>query len=440
MAEGSKMSEVIRKTISFCPYCFEKIPAEVMEINNKIFLRKNCPSHGEFKLLLSNHPDYYKQLHKVYFSFIKKTYPQRDYLVNITSRCNLNCPICLANSNERKLKDYPLSELRRFLKGKRNYKIGLMGAEPTMRKDLSEIIKLICDSGNIAELHTNGIKIADFNYLKKLKEAGLKEVHFQFDGFDDEVYQKIRGQKLLDIKLKALENLKRLGLSVDLKVTIVKGINEKEMAQILKFALKNSYIKEVFYLGCRNLGRARKLSSDAFYMPDELIDCLQEQAPELIKREHILKFQKLYYLFLSLFSVRKCFYNQHYLIVRENGSSYPISEIFDLDRINRKIEDLIKGKNFSRFQIMTKFIPEVFNGKNLKYLLQFLKLCKLLKWGFDISEISKKFLLLGFISACDSFSYDEEVAKNCGKGAISLELGIQDMGALDNVMREKFDL
>ena len=70
--------------------------------------------------------------------------------------------------------------------------------------------------------------------------CSLYVVHLQFDGFDDEVYQKIRGQKLLDIKFQALNNLKKLGLSVDLKVTVVKGVNEKEMSKILKFALNKT--------------------------------------------------------------------------------------------------------------------------------------------------------------------------------------------------------
>lgn len=434
------MNEVIRRTRSFCPRCLRDIGAEIVEFDNKVFLNKECPRHGNFKLLISNHPDYYRQLVRVYFSLIKESLPQRDYLINITSKCNLNCSICLANSNVRELQDYPLSELAEFLQSKRNYKIGLMGAEPTMRKDLVQIIKLIHDSGNIPELHTNGIKIADFKYLKQLKDAGLKEVHLQFDGFDDNIYLEIRGERLLEIKLRALDNLEKLGLSVDLKVTVVKGINEGEMSKILEFGLRNDYIKEIFYLGCRILGRAKNISRDSFYMPDELIDILEAQEPELIKRDEILKFQKLYYLLLYFFSARKCFYNQHYLVIRENGSFSPLSRVIDLERANKKVEELIGRNKISRSRVMAKFLPDIFNIKNLKYLFGFQRLGELLKRGFDLSKIPQRFLLLGFISACDRFNYDEEIAKNCGKGALSLELGAQEMGALDNVMRERFDL
>ena len=56
--------------------------------------------------------------------------------------------------------------------------------------------------------------------------------------------------------------------------------------------------------------------------------------------------------------------------------------------------------------------------------------------GFNLSKISKKSIVIGFISACDAYSLDYEIARNCGKGAISTELGIQDSGAIDNVLRD----
>ena len=58
--------------------------------------------------------------------------------------------------------------------------------------------------------------------------------------------------------------------------------------------------------------------------------------------------------------------------------------------------------------------------------------------GFNLGKISSNFVLIGFISACDAYSFDYQVASNCGKGALSMELGIQDIGAIDNVLRDKF--
>ena len=227
-------TKLIRKTESFCPQCVQKIPAEIVEEKEKVSMVKECPQHGRFRVFLSQHPWYYRGLNDFYFSLMKKKLPQHDYILRLTERCNLNCSICLASANENSTIDYPIERLKDFIQGKKGYKFDLMGTEPTMREDLPRIISMIHDSGNLAALHTNGIKIADFSYLKELWEAGLREVHFQFDGFDDQFYLKVRGAKLLSIKMKALENLKRLNIGTDLVATILRGYNDKEIIKILK--------------------------------------------------------------------------------------------------------------------------------------------------------------------------------------------------------------
>jgi MoaA/NifB/PqqE/SkfB family radical SAM enzyme len=97
------------------------------------------------------------------------------------------------------------SVLRKVGKGKR---IVLMGGEPTIREDLPEIIKLIRKSGNYPILYTNGLKLADISYVKKLKKAGLKQVIITLDGFDPKVTETLRGNKNeYLLKILALKNL-----------------------------------------------------------------------------------------------------------------------------------------------------------------------------------------------------------------------------------------
>ena len=373
---------------------------------------------------------------------ITKGFPQRDYIVHLTNRCNLDCPICLADSNLRQTEDYPSDDLREFLKDKRNFKIDLMGAEPTMREDLPEIIRLVRKSGNIAALHTNGIRIADFSYLRELKSMGLNEVHFQFDGFDDQVYEKIRGRRLLQIKLKALENLERLNISTDLKATIVRNVNEDQMIKIFNFAVKHRFIKEVFFLGCRYLGRAKGLPIEGCMMPDELIDILEEQTSGKISRKKIFTFQKLYFALLAAFSKRKCFYVQHFLITRHKDGYLTIDQTFDLQGIQKKLDKLrnskLKSKKMAVLRLFLSIIPKLISFRGLLSLSDILSIGFSFIWGFNLSKLSRKDILLGFISACDVYSFDYQIARNCGKGAVSVELGIQDMGALDNVLRDKF--
>jgi len=438
-----KGKTIIRITESVCPVCLAKLKAEIVEEEGKVYMDKRCDIHGDFSLLISEHADYYKGLDEFYFAIMKKGFPQRDYIVHLTNRCELNCPICLANANLRGTKDYPLESLREFLKGKKGYKIDLMGAEPAMRSDLPEIIRVVRKSGNIAALHTNGIKISDYNYLKELKKIGLNEVHLQFDGFDDYVYEKLRGEKLLTTKIKTLENLERLNIATDLVATIVRGLNEKEMKKIMDFGIGHSFVKEIFFLGCRFLGKAKDLPMEGCIMPDELIDILEEQTEGRISRQNVFNFQKLYFALLSAFSIRKCFYIHHFLMVRardKNGYT-TIDKIFDLESVQRKLERFKELKStgtkmalpYLVFSLALRFV----SFKTFFWLKEFLAFAPPFIRGFDLSRLPRRGVLLGFISACDAYSLDYQIAQNCDKGAISCELGVQETGAIDNVLRDR---
>jgi len=102
-------------------------------------------------------------------------------------------------------------------------------------------VHFICQKGKVPVLVTNGLKLADINYVKRLKAAGLQYVHFSLNGLNDQVYININSKKLLGIKLKALKNLEKEKMNVRLSMTMVKGINEKEFKKIYHFCLRNSH-------------------------------------------------------------------------------------------------------------------------------------------------------------------------------------------------------
>ena len=61
----------------------------------------------------------------------------------------------------------------------------------------------------------------------------------------------------------------------------------------------------------------------------------------------------------------------------------------------------------------------------------------MLALGFDLSRIKRRPILLGFITACDPWIFDDEVSANCGKGEISTDIGRHIFGAEANVARER---
>ncbi|MDP7420587.1 MAG: radical SAM protein [bacterium] len=441
----TKHKDVIRETRSVCPACIKDLPAEVIEEEGKIFLVKTCPEHGEFRVFLSHHPWYYRGLADFYFTLMTETYPQRDFIIRLTERCNMQCPICLAFANVDPTTDFPLEKFEEFCRDRPGKaKIDLMGAEPTIRQELPEIIRITKRYGHIAALHSNGRRLLDEAYLEELIEAGVDEVHLQFDGFDDETYVKLRGEPLVAEKIKILDLLAKHKVATDLVVTVGKGINEREIMRALNYGIAHPNVKEVFYLGCRYLGSMREnFDYTACLLPDQVIDLFVEQAGGAVSRRDIYRFQKVFFTFLRLFKVKKCFTIHHYLFVRRGNRAVPIHRLIDLEFVEKVLDcykdDVKAGSRFALPKMVIGFVPLLFQPRTWSLLWEVLILQVLLFFGFDISKLPLNLLVLGFITACDPYFYDAGASDNCGKGEVSLDLGVQDRGAWANVHREEED-
>lgn len=255
----------ILKTESVCPVCLKKIPAERVKQGDKFYMEKTCPEHGSFKTLIWNGepameswirdkiPAYPKEPASKtlkgcpYDCGLCSSHRQHTCtaLIEITERCNLKCSFCFASSGENnKAKDLDINTIRSMYESVLKYSgicnIQISGGEPTLRDDLPDIIKLGHDMGfNFIQLNTNGIRLAeDMDFVKKLKEADLNSIFLQFDGTEDEIYEKLRGRKLLDLKTKAIENCREQDIAVILVPTLVRDINLYNIGSILDYAME----------------------------------------------------------------------------------------------------------------------------------------------------------------------------------------------------------
>ncbi|MBN1334938.1 MAG: radical SAM protein [Deltaproteobacteria bacterium] len=450
MADPSPPREVLRRTRGICNTCLEDVPAEVVITEGVARLEKHCPEHGTSVQLLSRAPDYWREVDRFYFQVNSERYTQRDYLLRLTESCNLDCPICLAKANTEETEDLDLTGIEPLLKEKRHIKLDFMAAEPTVRKDLVDWVKKAKDAGHLTALHTNGLRIADLSFARRMKEAGFDEVFLQFDGFDEEANRILRGRPLLDIKLQALRNLREVGLATSLIVVIGGGINEDQVGEVFRFAMRpeNDHIREVFYLGLRILGSLRdglKRKGHDFaessLMPDETLDMLEAQVPG-IRREDVRVFNKLYFSLLSTFRVKKCLYVQHYLVLRDGkGGFVPFSDLVNLPSLERVAERFASQVREHPRRAKIRFLTDLgLHSANLKMapvLQEFVRLQLLLRVGMNLEKVSPHMVLLGFITACDPYNFDAQVAVNCGKGEVSADGGFVEAGAVANVLRER---
>lgn len=256
---------IISETESVCPVCFARLPASVMRRGDGVFMRKACVKHGEFLTLLWRGDPSYETWSRPKIPF-RSPYPKTEItngcpfdcglcvdhrqqtctaLLEVTTRCNLRCAFCFADSGSTMHLDPDLSEISAWydavLANGYVCNIQLSGGEPTLRDDLPLIVALGRSRGfEFIQINTNGLRLAtDLKYLERLKEAGLSSVFLQFDGTEDTIYETIRRKRLFDIKVRAIRNCRQMELGVVLVPTLVSGVNVHNVGEIILFALEN---------------------------------------------------------------------------------------------------------------------------------------------------------------------------------------------------------
>lgn len=304
----NKMVKLIKTTKSICPVCLKTVNAEIIRRDDDIYLAKRCEEHGCYETVIwRGNPDYeaWKRpktpaYPKIPFTKVSKGCPHdcglcsdhRQHtctvLVEVTNRCNLNCEFCFAdsggNSNDPDMKTIEMW-YERIIKAGGPYNLQISGGEPTVREDLPEIISLASSMGfSFIQLNTNGIKLADYNYYKRLQEAGLKSIFLQFDGTKDAI-EKLRNSDIIKYKLKAIENSGKLGVGVILICTVVPGINDDMLWKIIEFGIKNSpVVRGVHFQPVSYFGRIPKdpRNEDRITLP-EVMNKISKESNDVIK-------------------------------------------------------------------------------------------------------------------------------------------------------------
>jgi len=254
---------VLYETESLCPQCLDRVKAVAVRRGSSVYLEKNCGKHGAFSTVIwRGSPDIetwmadrvpaapsgcnFEEGKGCPFECGLCADHRRQtstMILEVTKRCNLKCSICFADSGGMSA-DPDMDRIRHYyrraLEQGGPFSIQLSGGEPTVRDDLPEIVRMGREFGfDFIQVNTNGLRLAeDEEYVKELKEAGLNSIFLQFDGVNDEIYKKLRGRELFDIKKRALENCRKHGIGVVL-VPVICEENLNDTGRIISFALEN---------------------------------------------------------------------------------------------------------------------------------------------------------------------------------------------------------
>ena len=268
-------------TRSICPDCRRVIDAQVILRNNKVYMRKRCPTCGPFEALVYGDAEAYVANGKYnkpgtiplahgtpvahgcpHDCGLCPDHQQHACLgiIEVNSACNMDCPLCFSTAGpgfslsleevEGILDDFVRTEGTPEV-------VQFSGGEPTIHPQIIDFIKAAkARDIRFVMLNTNGKRIArDDTFVEQLAE--LKPAfYFQFDGFEKRTALTLRGEEnIIEERIRALDKLAAAGLYVTLVPAIERGVNEHEVGRIIDFAVSHPAVRGINFQPAFHAGR-----------------------------------------------------------------------------------------------------------------------------------------------------------------------------------------
>lgn len=272
------------QTQSLCEECLAVVSTKIIFQNGNVYYQKRCSEHGVQKTLVSTDIEYFKRckdylkpgdMPSQFQTAIQKGCPHDcglcpDHeqhsclaLFEIIDECNMQCPVCFANSapgkgNARSLEQIEVMLQTLLASEQQPDLVQISGGEPTLHPQLMAILRRLKNSPiRHLMLNTNGIRLArDPELVAEL--ASLKpgfEVYLQFDSLNSSALKNIRGQDMRNIRLQALEQLEKHNISTTLVCVVRKGVNDAEIGEIIQFAQRYNCVRGITFQPVQDAGR-----------------------------------------------------------------------------------------------------------------------------------------------------------------------------------------
>jgi hypothetical protein len=457
-----------KTTQSLCPECTQLIEARIFEDAGKVVMEKHCQEHGDFRDIIYSDAKLYLKMEEWTFGDNRgfsnpsvtaatrcpddcgacNMHTSHTALANVdlTNRCNLTCPVCFANANAAGyLYEPDFETVRKMLRALRDQKpvanriVQFSGGEPTIYPRFLDVLRMAKEMGfSHLQAATNGIKFTNLEFAEQCKEAGLHTLYLQFDGVCDDVYKRTRGESLWEKKLRCIENVRKAGLKIVYVPTIVKGMNEHQIGDILRLALE--------YIDCSSgisfqpvafTGRIARheLESKRFTLSD-FAHAVEQQTG--IARAHedwfplscVTPFSKL---LSAMRGAETTTLSCHphcslgtYLFVDQNRKATPATRFIDVGPMLKEMDLLARKAGKRRIQFFTKIeawnnLRKFFHedrapeGLTFDRFLQTLQGMTDKKYGRGANDgkFTYKTLMVAGMHFMDSYNYDVERVKRC---------------------------
>ena len=341
-----KTEKFYSDTRALCPSCREIVNASIVEKEGKIYLKKMCEEHGDSYALTCSDPDWYQEstnyvkpgqspLGRSIKEFkgcpdscgLCPEHQQHTCLpvIEIMSGCDMDCPICLKDFKQSFLMSQ--MEFRNILTRLKSFEkdlnvINLSGGEPTLHPELEEFLKMSAQENiNQVTVSTNGIQLLKNEKLRQVFRETGTIASLQFDGFQPQTYERLRGRDLLEQKKEIIAALENDGVKYSLVATVAKDINDHEITDIVDFFFHSKALSLMFQPATFT-GNAASQDFD----PDTLRITIPDLVREIEKNENVNKgdFNPIPCSHYSCFAVS-------YYIIGDDGKYMNIKDLLGQD-------------------------------------------------------------------------------------------------------------
>lgn len=157
--------------------------------------------------------------------------------IQIIRKCNQKCIICSNPSNDREVSFEDAKKEIDSLKRSGHTIVILTGGEPTLHPKLPEMIAYAVKNKILPLVITNGQKISNIRYLKKLQKAGLQNLNLSIYSNIANIQHKLSKKKdsLHNIK-KSLDNILKVGIYANINIVINK-YNSNHLSKIVEWII-----------------------------------------------------------------------------------------------------------------------------------------------------------------------------------------------------------
>ncbi len=463
--EGEELEWV---TQSICPYCYRILPAIIVERENRLYIRKACPEHGEIEELYWGDVKLYKKFLKwesegrgprtIYTPLTQPCpfscglcplHKNHTALINmvVTNRCNLSCWYCFYYADkagyvyEPRIEDL-LNIVRSARKQAVSIAVQLTGGEPTLREDLVDIVKALRMEGvRHIQLNTNGLKFAELylndpvkavEYVGELRRAGVNTVYMSFDGVTPVTNWKNHWEApyILEVFRKAEMT------STVLVPTVIRGVNDHELGAIVFFAAKHiDVVRGVNFQPVSLTGMMKRFEREKYRITiPEVIKRIEEQTNGMIDEEAwypvpiTSAFSRVIEGISGKFKFEMdnhplCGAATYVYVERSHNkiSLTPVTHFIDVEGLfeyfEEKWAELIKGSSrlivgLRIISSLKKFIDDDRRPKDLD--LGKLLFNVIVRRSYEaLGEIHYKLLFLGIMHFMDLYNYDVQRVMRC---------------------------